>query len=98
MHQDVWLLTGTVEALRDAAQVSPGDVVVQDRGQVLAVGRVADGLEIDWSEEVDADLLPERAVLDQGLERPGPTQRIQEAPALFEALTRLEEADRLRGA
>ena len=98
MHtNDVWLLTGTEDQLRQAAQVSPGDLVLQDRGDVLGVGRVDDQLAVAWTEEVDADLLPERQQIAEDAQRPGPTQRIEDAPALFAALQRIEEADELRG-
>jgi hypothetical protein len=98
MHtNDVWILTGTEDELRQAAQVSPGDLVLQDRGEVLGVGRVDDQMTVAWTEEVDAGLLPDRQRIAEDTQRPGPTQRIEDAPALFTALQRIEEADELRG-
>lgn len=96
-RQDVWLLTGDEQDLRQATQVASGDMVLQDRGDVLGVGRVDQQRTVDWFEEVDPDLLPDSDVLGQDRRRPGPTQRIEDAPALFAALARLEEAEELRG-
>lgn len=96
-RHDVWLLTGDEQDLRQASQVTSGDVVLQDRDDVLGVGRVDRQGTVDWFEEVDADLLPESDVIGQDRQRPGPTQRIEDAPALFAALARLEEAEELRG-
>lgn len=95
---DAWLLTGSVEELRNASGVTPGELVVQDRGAVLAVGRATDELDVDWIHELDADLLPEHHLVEQARQHPGPVQRIENAPSLFVALARLEEAAELRGA
>lgn len=95
---DVWLLTGSVEELRNAAEVTPGELIVQDRGAVLAVGRATDELDVDWTHELDADLLPEHYLVEQQRERRGPIHRIEHAPSLFVALSRLEESAELRGA
>lgn len=95
---EVWLLTGSVEELRNATEVAPGELVVQDRGAVLAVGRASDELDVDWTHELDADLLPEHYLVEQQHQRPGPIHRIEQAPSLFVALSRLEESAQLRGA
>lgn len=95
---DVWILTGAIEAFRESAPVSPGDLVLRDRGDVLDVGRVINGRsDIEWIAAMDADLLPERSVLDGDRRRTGPAQRVDDAPALFSALRRIEHAGELRG-
>lgn len=90
----VWMLTGADVALPQARQVCSGDTVLRARGDRPTVGTVDDGLTVEWVAEVDADLLPDGETITRG----GPTQRIECAPALFDALRRLEEARALHRA